>query len=64
MKLIALVIKQYNELFKNQIAADLTYEKVSDADQAEESKNESANNSIYDSAPNIHGGLKAHARFK
>ena len=54
----------YKELFKNQIAADLTYEKVTDADQAEESKNESANNSIYDSAPNIHGGLKAHALFK
>ena len=55
---------KYKELFNNQIGADLTYDKVKSADQATDNQSESTKSNLYDSAPQAHVGLKAHAQFK
>ena len=54
----------YKVLFKDQVAADLTYDQVKSIDEAESSKNESTKGSFYDSAPHVQNGLKAHAKLK
>jgi class 3 adenylate cyclase len=55
---------KYKGLFKNQVGADLTYDKVKSADDADSDKKESTRSSLYDSASHTSIGLKAHARFK
>lgn len=55
---------KYNELFKDQVGADLTYDKVKSADEAASDKNESTKSSLYDSALHTSFGLKAHAQSK
>lgn len=55
---------KYKGLFKDQVAADLTYNKVKSADEADSNKNESTKSSFYDTALHINSGLKAHAQSK
>lgn len=57
---------KYKSLFKNQIAADLTYESIKSVDQLDENKNSDTvqKSSLYESAPYVNTDLKAHAEFK
>jgi hypothetical protein len=55
---------KYKTLFKNQVAADLTYESIKSADQADENNDTVKKSSLYESAPYVDTDLKAHAKFK
>ena len=56
---------KYKGLFTNQVAADLTYESIKSADQADENNDTVVKkSSLYESAPYVDTDLKAHAKFK
>ena len=55
---------KYKGLFKDQVGADLTYDKVKTADEADSEKNKSKKSSLYDSVSQTTIGLKAHAQSK
>ena len=58
--------EKYKGLFKDQVAADLSYESIKSADQATESTNSSVvkKSSLYEAPQYGDNQLKAHAKIK